>query len=114
MGGGVGVRQPSAVTRLHMVICCTCGSGIGGPWWSELPPTHIHPIPFNRTECGAPFTLFSQRREGGGGRRGGEAGVSEGERWSFFLSLLAEREGKTIGVQMDASPLFLDDLPLPS
>lgn len=48
-----------------------------------------------------------------GGGRAGETGVSEGERWSFFLSLLAQRGGKTIGVQMDASPLFLDDLPLP-
>lgn len=53
-------------------------------------------------------------RVGWGWGGAGETGVSEGERWSFFLSLLAQREGKTIGVQMDASPLFLDDLPLPS
>lgn len=111
------VKQPSAVTRLHMVIRCTCGSGIGGLWWSELPPTHIHPIPFIRSECGSPFTLLSQRREHGGGVWGWEQGRRD---WGLrgrevvFLSLLAQREGKTIGVQMDASPLFLDDLPLPS
>lgn len=122
-------RVDTAVTRLHMLICCTCGSGIGELWWSELPPTHFHPIPFIPTECGSPFTLLSQRRQGG---KGGERRGSRGRGWRrrrdgrrrgrdgglrgrevVFLFFLAQREGKTIGVQMDASPLFLDDPPLP-
>lgn len=111
------------MTRLHMLICCTCGSGIGGLWWSELPPTHFHPIPFILTECGSPFTLLSQRRkgEGRGGSRGGGGRRRERRRdvglrgrEVVFLFFLAQREGKTIGVQMDASPLFLDDPPPPS
>lgn len=101
-------RVDTAVTRLHMLICCTCGSGIGGLWWSELPPTHFHPIPFIPTECGSPFTLLSQRREGreeegagggeGGGRGGGGGGtvVSEGERWSFSSSWLREKEKQLV------------------
>ena len=121
-------RVDTAVTRLHMLICCTCGSGIGGLWWSELPPTHFHPIPFIAAECGSPFTLLSQRREGrrgeGGGRRRrrrrGRRSRKERRRDGglrgrelVFLYSLARRGGKTIGVQMDASPLFLDDPPLP-
>lgn len=43
-----------------------------------------------------------EAREGKGGLRGREV---------VFLFSLAQREGKTIGVQMDASPLFLDDPP---
>lgn len=64
------------VTRLHMLICCKCGSGIGGLWWSELPPTQFHSISFIPDECGSPFTLLSQRREGKGegGREGGRKG----------------------------------------
>lgn len=86
-------RQPSAVTRLHMVICCTCGSGIGGLWWSELPPTHIHPIPFIHAECGSPFTLLSQRREGGRlGLGGGEERLgSQRERGGLSLLPGSER-----------------------
>lgn len=123
-------RVDTAVTRLHMLICCTCGSGIGGLCWSELPPTHFHPIPFIPTECGSPFTLLSEererrRREGKGEGRGGSRGWRRRRerrrrrdgglrgREVVFLFFLAQREGKTIGVQMDASPLFLDDLPLP-
>lgn len=117
-------RVDTAVTRLHMLICCTCGSGIGGLWWSELPPTHFHPIPFIPTECGSPFTLLSQRREGKGEGGGGSRGWRRRRerrrrdgglrgREVVFLFFLAQREGKTIGVQMDASPLFLDDPPLP-
>lgn len=81
-----------------MVICCTCGSGIGGLWWSELPPTHIHPIPFIQSECGSPFTLLSQggRVGGGCGRRGRETGVSEGERWSFSPSWPREKEKQLV------------------
>lgn len=73
--------------------------------------------------------------EGGGGSGGKEKGGTEGSRgWRrgryeeeekggrdgglrgrevVFLFFLAQGEGKTIGVQMDASPLFLDDPPLP-
>lgn len=61
---GVTWEVDTAVTGLHMLICCTCGSGIGGLGWSEWPPTHFHPIPFIPTECGSPFMLLSQRREG--------------------------------------------------
>lgn len=99
-------RVDTEVTRLHMLICCTCGSGIGGLCWSELPPTHFHPIPFIPSECGSPFTLLSQRREGkgeggegvGGGEGGGGGGavVSEGERWSFSSSWLREKEKQLV------------------
>lgn len=91
------------MTRLHMLICCTCGSCIGGLWWSELPPTHFHPILFILTECGPPFTLLSQRRkgEGAGVEKEGRAGgggtlVSEGERWSFSSSWLREKEKQLV------------------
>lgn len=46
---------------------------------------------------------------GGGEERLG----SQRERGGLSLPPGSERR-KTIGVQMDASPLFLDDLPLPS
>lgn len=47
---------------------------------------------------------------------GKEAGKRKGgltERGEVFLRSLAQREGKTIRVQIDASPLFLDDPPPP-
>lgn len=50
--------------------------------------------------------------EGGWGWEEGKRDWGLRGREVVFLSLLAQREGKTIGVQMDASPLFLDDLPL--
>lgn len=53
----------------------------------------------------------------GGKRRRGRRGRRDGGlrgREVVFLFSLAQREGKTIGVQMVASPLFLDDPPPPS
>lgn len=53
-------------------------------------------------------------KEGGGGGRRRRRRRDDGLRGRevVFLLSLAQGKGKTIGVQMDASPLFLDEPPL--